>query len=261
MKRGTRSENISFITANWPAPPNVHALTTSRGGGCSEGTYSSLNLATHVGDEPARVAENRRLLQTELHLPGEPLWLEQYHGTEVIDAAAVARRADGIYINQFRKVGVILTADCLPILLCDADATEICALHGGWRGLSEGIIARGVERMHSPSDKLMAWLGPAISAANYEVGEEVRDAFITRNSSLACAFRLSQPGHFYCDLYAIARHQLRALGVTQIHGGDFCTFADNQQFYSYRRDGGGGNDTGRMATFIWLEPTQSDERL
>jgi YfiH family protein len=252
MNQGRDLETLAFVTANWPVPKHVHALTTTRTGGRSKHPYDSLNLATHVGDEPDDVRANRALLRSALQLPSEPLWLEQVHGTEVISVSDDSRRADGIYANRPGAVCTILTADCLPVLLCDPEGTEICALHGGWRGLAGSIIQHGVDRMSAPPASLMVWLGPAISVSHYEVGAEVRAAFVHRSESLATAFRSGHPEHFFCDLYAIARHQLRALGVTQIHGGDFCTFADKERFYSYRRDGG-GNDTGRMATLIWLD--------
>lgn len=248
-----------WIEADWPAPPNVRALTTTRGGGVSEGPYTSLNLGVHVGDEPANVARNRLLLARALALPSEPAWLTQHHGITVIDAADAHadRRADGAFTTRPGTVCAILTADCLPILICDRAGREVAALHGGWRGLAGGIIEAGLACLHAPRDELLAWLGPAIGAGCYEVGEEVRRAFVSRRETHLGAFTLTRPGHHLCDLHALARLELAALGVLQVYGGGHCTFTERDRFFSFRRDGGRGRDTGRMASLIWMEPPRA----
>jgi YfiH family protein len=252
--QGTGS--VQWIEPEWPAPRHVRALTTLRQGGCSAPPFAGLNLAAHVGDDAAAVAANRSRLLEALALPAEPVWLTQHHGTRVIDAAEVGidRRADGAHTTMQGVACAILTADCLPILLCDLAGSEIAALHGGWRGLAAGIIATGLEAMRAPPERLIAWLGPAISAAHYEVGEDVRDAFTCTSTRLQAAFSPVRPGHFLCDLAAIARMQLEDLGVSQISGGSCCTYTETGRFYSFRRDGGGGRSTGRMATLIWMQP-------
>jgi hypothetical protein len=244
--------DLDFVAADWPAPPNVRAMTTTRTGGVSDGRYASLNLATHVGDDAARVAANRERLSRTLGLPGEPAWLDQHHGTRILDVpSSTVRRADGAYTDRPGVVCAILTADCLPVLLCDRSGREVCALHAGWRGLAGGIVPAGIARMKASPADLIAWLGPAIGAANYEVGSEVRAEFVTTDQSLGVAFTPSRPGHHRCDLYEIARRQLAAAGVGTVTGGRHCTFAEHTRFFSYRRDGGLG-DTGRIATLLWL---------
>ncbi len=245
------------IDAEWPAPPRVRVRTTTRHGGVSVPPFESLNLATHVGDDPERVDANRARVRAVLRLPSDPVWLEQHHGTRVIDPGQdEERRADGSYTREPGVVCAILTADCLPIVITDRRGTELAALHGGWRGLAAGIIDAGLDRMRAPRGQLIAWLGPAIGAARYEVGAEVLDAFARKGSALARAFAPTRPGHYRCDLYAIARGLLHARGVTSVHGGVHCTHRDAARFFSYRRDAGDGHgrDTGRMATLAWMEP-------
>ncbi|MGQ0656489.1 MAG: peptidoglycan editing factor PgeF [Chromatiales bacterium] len=243
---------MGWIAADWPAPSNVHALTTLRTGGRSAPPYASLNLATHGGDRSECVAANRRRVAEAVGLPAEPVWLEQHHGTRVVDAveANAGRRADGAYTERTGLVCAVLTADCLPILVCDRAGTEIAALHGGWRGLAGGIIENGVMRMRAPRAELLAWLGPAISAARYEVDERVRNAFAGQCPSIGPAFTPTSPGHYLCDLYAIARTQLAACDIHDVYAGSYCTHSDAERFYSHRRDG----ETGRMASLIWMEP-------
>lgn len=243
------------IDADWAAPPQVQVRTTTRCGGVSGPPYESLNLATHVGDDPARVGANRARVRKALGLPSDPAWLEQHHGTRVIDLGqGDERRADGSYTRDEGVVCAILTADCLPIVITDRSGAELAALHGGWRGLAAGIIDAGLARMRAPRGELIAWLGPAIGAERYEVGEEVLEAFARQAPGLGSAFAPTRPGHYRCDLYAIARAILHARGVTSVHGGSHCTYRDAARFYSYRRDGGNGRDTGRMATLAWIEP-------
>lgn len=243
-----------WIEADWPAPAGVRALTTLRAGGCSEPPYASLNLAGHVGDRGEDVTENRRRIAALCALPSEPVWLKQAHGTQVIDGADphADRRADGACTEEASVVCAVLTADCVPILLCDRAGTQVAALHGGWRGLAAGIIEAGLAAMRKPPDRLIAWLGPAISNAHYEIGDEIRTVFLGRHPQLGRTFTAAGPDHWLCDLYAIARHLLAQAGIGEVFGGDRCTYSEDC-FYSFRRDG----ETGRMATLIWIQSEQS----
>ena len=239
--------SIEFIIPDWPAPPNVRALVTTRHGGVSSGPYASLNLGDHVGDSPAAVAENRRLLRA--HLPAEPVWLKQVHGKRCLDAAQaqVGSEADAAFARTPGVVCTVLTADCLPMLLCDRQGTVVAAAHAGWRGLAAGVIESTVAAMGLPGEQLMAWLGPAIGPENFEVGDEVRAIFVAHDPQAANAFVPQGNGKWLCDIYALAQQRLRALGVCRIAGPDFCTLRDARRFYSYRREG----VTGRMASLIW----------
>ena len=236
------------IIPDWPAPPNISALQTTRQGGVSIAPYDSLNLGNHVGDNPLAVERNRILLNKLL--PTEPVWLEQIHGTLVADAerASCQPQADACIARHRAAVCAVMTADCLPVLLCDARGGVVAAAHAGWRGLCDGVIESTVLAMGVAPQSLMAWLGPAISQENFEVGEEVRAAFVAIQPQAVSAFIVGQPGKWFADIYALARLRLNALGVTQIYGGDRCTYRERGQFFSYRRDGA----TGRMGTFIWL---------
>jgi YfiH family protein len=237
-----------LIVPDWPAPPNVRALVTTRAGGVSLPPYASLNLGDHVGDAPAAVLENRRLLSA--HLPSAPLWLKQVHGTRCVDAARAApdSEADAVFARRPGTVCAVLTADCLPLLLCDAAGTVVAAAHAGWRGLAAGVVETTVRAMDVPEEHLMAWLGPAIGPENFEVGGAVRAAFLARDPAAASAFAARPDGKWLCDIYLLARQRLAALGIRRVAGADFCTVRDAARFYSYRRDG----VTGRMASLIWL---------
>lgn len=237
------------IIPDWPAPPNVRALQTTRRGGVSDAPYDSLNLGDHVGDEPLTVARNRVLLNHLL--PSEPVWLEQAHGTVVANAddAGCLPQADACISRHRDSVCVVMTADCLPVLLCDSHGSVVGAAHAGWKGLAAGVIESTVQAMNIPPQNLMAWLGPAISQDAFEVGEEVRAAFVAAQPQAASAFKTGQPRKWLADIYALARIRLNALGITRIYGGNHCTYRESEKFFSYRRDG----TTGRMGTFIWLE--------
>lgn len=237
------------LVPDWPAPHNVRALQTTRRGGISTAPYDSLNLGSHVGDAPLAVAHNRMLLAPLL--PSEPVWLEQVHGTTVVDAARAdcRPRADACITMHAGAVCVVMTADCLPLLLCDSGGSVVGAAHAGWRGLCDGVIEHTVQAMQVPPASLMAWLGPAISQEAFAVGEEVRAAFIAQQAEAGAAFVPGAAGKWQADIYMLARQRLLALGITQIYGGGFCTHADRARFYSYRRDG----RCGRMGTFIWKE--------
>lgn len=236
------------ITPDWPAPANVRSLQTTRNGGGSVSPYASFNLGSHVGDNPLVVSRNRMLLST--FLPSEPVWLNQVHGTVVSNAdhASCLPEADASVSSHPGAVCVVMTADCLPILFCDESGSVVGAAHAGWRGLCDGVIESTVKAMKVAAPTLMAWLGPAIGPGKFEVGEEVRLAFVEQQPEAAAAFVAGANGKWLADLYQLARLRLNALGITRIYGGDLCTYSDPARFYSYRRDG----VTGRMGTFIWL---------
>lgn len=243
----------SWIEADWPAPANVRALTTTRQGGVSLPPYDGFNLAGHVGDEAQHVAANRQRLVECLRLPNEPAWLSQVHGDGTVEAgAAVAGcEADAVYSDRPGEVCAVLTADCLPVLFCNRRGTEVAAAHAGWRGLAGGILESALGKMKSNPEDILAWLGPAIGPGAFEVGEEVRQAFLGQpchQPQGAQAFKPGRAGHWSADLYQLAGQRLAAQGITGIYGGGRCTFMENALFYSYRRDG----QTGRMASLIWL---------
>ncbi len=236
-----------LIIPDWPAPSNVLALQTTRKGGVSRAPYDSLNLGLHVGDSALAVEQNRMRLNNLF--PSEPVWLEQVHGATVADAdrASCLPVADAS-IGR-RGVCVVMTADCLPILLCDKAGTVVGAVHAGWRGLAAGVVEAAVAAMDVAPENLMAWLGPAISQAAFEVGEDVRSAFVNGDAETASAFVEGAAGKYQADIYRLARRRLNLLGVNEIYGGNRCTYREPELFFSYRRDG----TTGRMGTFIWLQ--------
>lgn len=238
-----------ILVPDWPAPPNVHALTTTRSGGASVAPWGTFNLGDHVGDDPFAVAENRRRLRTLL--PGEPVWLRQVHGTRCIEADTVMPdagvEADAAHTRVSGVVCAVLTADCLPLLLCDRQGQVVAAAHAGWRGLVAGVIEATVAALGVPPDEVIAWLGPAIGPAYFEVGGEVRSAFLSHTACAEVAFTPVTPGKWLCNLAVLARKRLTAIGIHHIYGGDCCTASDAARFYSYRRDG----VTGRMASLIW----------
>jgi len=240
---------IEFILPDWPAPPNVRACVTTRTGGVGCAPFDSLNLGDHVGDDPAAVRENRRRLHAVL--PAEPCWLQQVHGTRCIDVASAmpGDTADAAFAHAPGAVCAVLTADCLPVLFCDEAGTRVAAAHAGWRGLLAGVLENTVAALAVPGERLMAWLGPAIGPQAFEVGGEVRDAFVAREPVAAAAFVARSDGKWLCDLYRLARQRLAAQGIRRVAGGDFCTLRDPGRFFSYRRDG----TTGRMASLVWLE--------
>ncbi len=238
-----------FLQADWPAPACVHAVMTTRIGGVSAGPYSSFNLASHVGDDDAAVRENRRLLRTTLKLPSEPAWLEQVHGIRVATLPAPPREpADACVSFVAGAVCAVLVADCLPVFLASRDGDRVGLAHAGWRGLAAGVIEATVAALDCDPEKLIAWLGPSIGPTAFEVGVEVRDAFTIRDAGAASEFRPGREGRFSADLPALARRRLAACGVSSVRGGELCTYADRERFYSYRRDGA----TGRMAALAWL---------
>ncbi len=242
---------MRVIEACWPAPAAVSAGTTTRQGGVSTGPYATLNLGAHVGDDPDAVTANRQQLIRHLALEGEPRWLNQVHGANVVQAdsamfTAGPPAADAVVCRNGNAVLAILTADCLPVLLCDTESPGIAAIHCGWRGLAAGIIEATVEAMNVDTSGLMAWLGPAISQRAFEVGDEVRDLFLAGIEDAARCFEPNAKERWQADLYGLARLYLARTGISRIYGGAHCTFGDAGRFFSYRRDG----QCGRMASFI-----------
>nr|WP_231940856.1 peptidoglycan editing factor PgeF [Acidihalobacter aeolianus] len=241
-----------WLYPDWPAPATVRALTTTRSGGISAGSYASFNLATHVGDDARAVAENRRRLREVAGLPAEPTWLDQVHGRKVVlldQETSPGMPADAAVTREPGVVCAVLTADCLPLLMCDRAGSCVASAHAGWRGLIGGVVESTVDAMGVALRDIMVWLGPAIGPNAFEVGDEVRDAFLSGDPAVTGAFRPSPAGRWLADLYALARLRLEAMGVVEIYGGAHCTFLESETFYSYRRDG----VTGRMASMIWLD--------
>ena len=267
-----RSER-EIIAPDWPAPARVRSAFTLRTGGVSVSPYDSLNLGTHVGDVADAVAENRRRVRDRLELPAEPVWLQQVHGVGVADldaavepggpdavasgddrseadsAAPPTSRADAAVTRLPGRVCVIQVADCMPVLFAARDGSAVGAAHAGWRGLAGGVLDETVRKLAVPPQQLLAWLGPTIGQDNFEVGDDVRSAFVLRDPDAASAFETNVRGRWQCDLYALARRRLSALGVQDVFGGGWCTYADAARFFSFRRDG----QCGRMAALVWME--------
>jgi YfiH family protein len=248
--------SVQVLRPDWPAAAGVHAAFTLRRGGVSTAPYESLNVGAHVGDDPAAVAENRRRVRTQLQLPREPAWIEQVHGVEVLDldegrqaGAAGIAVADAALTRRAGRVCAIQVADCLPVLLADRYGSAVAAAHAGWRGLAAGVLEATVKKLALEPGRLVAWLGPAIGPGHFEVGEEVRRAFLAHDAGAAGAFAANARGRWQCDLPALARRRLTALGVAAVCGGNWCTHANASRFFSYRRDG----RCGRMAALIWRE--------
>jgi purine-nucleoside/S-methyl-5'-thioadenosine phosphorylase / adenosine deaminase len=248
----------AVIEPEWTAPARVRSAFTLRGGGVSVAPYDSLNLGVHVGDMPAAVAENRRRVKERFGLPAEPIWLTQVHGTRVVDVGALgafgdavgsASEADAAVARTPGRVCVIQVADCMPVLFAARDGSAVGAAHAGWRGLAGGVLEQTIAKLGVPPAQLVAWLGPTISQKNFEVGDDVRAAFTKDDAGAAVAFEANSRGRWQCDLYALARRRLAALGVSDVSGGGWCTFADPTRFFSFRRDG----QCGRMVALIWME--------
>jgi purine-nucleoside/S-methyl-5'-thioadenosine phosphorylase / adenosine deaminase len=263
-----------LLLPDWPAPAGVRAAFTLRTGGVSAAPYDSLNMGAAIGDSPEAVAENRRLVSEALRFPREPGWLEQVHGTHVVvldsgpDVGGRARNGGGSAAAAVPSGGggavpkgdasvawgpgrvcAIRVADCMPVLFAARDGSAVGAAHAGWRGLAGGVLEATVERLGIPASQLIAWMGPAIGQANFEVGDDVRTAFMATDPDAASAFVPNARGRWQCDLYALARRRLAAIGVAGVFGGGWCTFADSERFFSFRRNA----QTGRMAALIWIE--------
>lgn len=241
---------FDWITPDWPAPPRVRALVTTRSGGVSIGPYASLNLGIAVNDDPKAVAENRARVRA--HLPEEPRWLKQVHGAAVVAGESVSAlvEADASVTRTPGVVCVIQMADCMPVLLATRDGSVIGIAHAGWRGLAGGVVERTIEAMRADPAAMIAWLGPAIGPDTFEVGEEVRAAFVAADPAAVDAFRPLDTGKWLADLFTLARQRLARAGLTAVHGGGLCTVSDPTRFFSHRRD----RLTGRMGAFLWLEP-------
>lgn len=242
---------VAWLVPDWPVPRRVRVISTLRGGGASAGAYASLNLAAHVGDDAGRVRENRRRLRAAAGLPCEPLWLEQVHGRGVVEADGRdgVPRADAAVASVPGRVCAVMTADCLPVVLADRAGGRVAVVHAGWRGLAGGVVEASVAALDVNPRSLVAWLGPAIGQRAFEVGPEVREAFVGPDPATAACFERNDLGRFQADLYALARRVLARAGVEYVCGGGWCTASDAERFFSYRRD----RATGRMATLAWLE--------
>jgi YfiH family protein len=271
--------DLQVITPDWPAPPGVRSAFTLRSGGVSVAPYDSLNVGAGIGDSPEAIAENRRRVREKLGLRSEPVWLEQVHGTDVVElgssaalswtaatnarghgAAVLGADSTASSVGQVRVgdasvargagyVCAIRVADCMPVLFAARDGSAVAAAHAGWRGLAGGVLEATVRRLGLPASQLIAWMGPAIGPAHFEVGDEVRAAFTATDLDAAPAFVANARGRWQCDLYALARRRLTAIGISGIYGGGWCTFAEAERFFSYRRSG----QCGRMAALIWTE--------
>ncbi|WP_375804021.1 purine nucleoside phosphorylase YfiH [Plesiomonas shigelloides] len=242
---------MNWIEPDWPAPAKVRALSTTRDGGMSEGPYASLNLGSHVGDSLSAVDQNRALLRNAARLPHEPVWMDQVHGTRVLTlplADGESKQADAAFTATAGQVCTVMTADCLPVLFCSTDGSQVAAAHAGWRGLCDGVLEKTVARFGVAPARLIAWMGPAIGPQVFEVGEEVRERFIQFNPAAAMAFQ-PHGDRYLANLYLLARQRLLAAGVGAIYGGDYCTYSDPERFFSFRRE----SETGRQASLIWIE--------
>jgi YfiH family protein len=244
---------LNLIIPDWPAPSNVHAIQTTRQGGFSDAPFESLNLGAHVQDQLITVVKNRQLL--DQFVPAEPVWLNQVHGTNVVDAAlsSCVQDADASFTTQSNVVCVTMTADCLPVLLCNKQGTAVAAIHAGWRSLCDGVIENAVLAMGLKAEELLAWLGPAIGPDAFEVGAEVRQAFIEKDTHAMQAFQ-PHADKWLANLYLLATQRLNNVGIKAIYGGGDCTYSSPERYFSFRRDG----MTGRMATMIWLAKPSSD---
>lgn len=242
----------SFIYPDWLAPNTIKSLSTTRQGGFSSAPYNSFNLGVDVGDAANSVQKNRHYLIETARLPESPRWLNQVHGIKVASANNWQQddEADAMVGHSTNQVCAIMTADCLPILLCNQQGDTVAAIHAGWRSLAAGIIEKTVQRFTCPPQTIMAWLGPAIGATQFEVGHDVYQVFTQHSEQAHYAFKQTDASHYLADINLLARQQLNALGIDAIFGGNCCTVSKSSRFFSYRRDG----ITGRMASMIWISP-------
>jgi polyphenol oxidase len=245
-----QNSKLTLIQPQWPQPlSHITAFCTTRSGGFSAGDFAELNLADHVQDDPRLVEKNRQYLVDQCQLPEQPQWLQQTHSINVINLDADdSRQGDAALTSIPGRIAVVMTADCLPVLLCNQQGTQVAAAHAGWRGLLNGILENTAHRMAADNAEIMAWLGPAIGPAQFEVGDEVREMFIAQHAAAENCFVQNRPSHYLADLYALARLRLQNAGVTLISGGEYCTFSEPERFFSYRRE----NVTGRQASLIYI---------
>ena len=239
---------MDVIIPEWPAPSNIRAVSTKRAGGVSSGIYESLNLGAHVGDQTEHVLENRARVRSNLNLPSEPIWLDQVHGNRAIQAQnGPIQQADASLTREHGVICCVMTADCLPILVCSKDGASVSAIHAGWRGILNGVTQNAVKEMDSTA--LIAWLGPAIGPDVFEVGHDVYASFTHQSKDFMPAFRQKSDDRWLANIYMLGRIVLNRSGIEQIYGGQWCTFTQKSDFFSFRRD----HQTGRMATLIWRE--------
>ncbi len=272
-KESPVKNSTNIILPDWPAASNIKAFCTTRQWPSNKNeflitkhkvksinAYNDFNLAQHVNDDPLRVKENRRHLLEQFELPHEPIWLEQVHGCEVIDIAnvqslinkdksKVTLKADAAFSTKSNQICNVLTADCLPVLVCNKKGNKVAAAHAGWKGLAEGIIEATISSLDENPDEILVWFGPVIGADVFEVGEEVRDLFVKKQPESTIAFKQNRMGHYLADIVQLARLRLQRIGIDVVYGGNYCTYSDANRFYSYRRDG----KTGRQASLIWFE--------
>ena len=241
----------NFFIPEWPAPSHIKSMQTRRLGGKSKGKYRSFNIATHVNDDINAVDFNRGLLNE--YLPNTPCWLNQTHSADVVELPSPSLNADACFTKDKNTICVVQTADCLPLLVTNIDGTIVAAIHAGWRGLLDGVIENTIEKMNISPNKLLVWLGPAISQKHFEVGFDVKNSFCEKHIEAEKAFHLVSDQKWLADIYALAKIRLNLCGVKQIYGGsvsdNYCTFANEVDYFSYRRDG----ITGRMASLIWID--------
>ncbi len=249
---GNKLHQYEWVKPNWSAPENVVCFSTTRRGGASQGKFASLNLGAHVADNAQHVKTNREILVRELQLPSEPIWLEQQHGKQIIKLMSTRTnniQADAAYATGPGGVCAVLTADCLPVLFCDREGGSVAAAHAGWRGLLNGVLESTLKAFPVEVDKVVCWLGPAIGPSKFEVGGELKQAFVNKDLRHEAAFQPSQADKYLANIYQLAKNILTTNGVDAIFGGGYCTYTEKERFFSYRRDGA----TGRMATVIWLK--------
>jgi len=251
LKKRDLPRNPHYLYPDWPAPKNVHAISTTRQGGVSSCPFDSMNLGTHVEDDLKNVQKNRQILSKTLNLEESPFWLNQIHSNVVsnLDSDQPLVDADAAFTQQAQRSCIVMTADCLPVLFCNREGTVVAASHAGWRGLEAGILEKTVNAMQCSPKTILAWLGPAIGAAVFEVGDEVRQAFMQSDPMAQHAFKAHKTGKWLADIYLLATQRLNRIGVQKIYGGGECTYSDPQRFYSYRREA----KTGRMASLIWMD--------
>ena len=245
------------IDINWPVPENIRVISTTRLGGVSQSPFDSFNLGLHTADKPKDVLKNRATLVDFFNLPAEPVWLNQVHGKTVLALEKTQNlteeilTADASWTRHIDKVCAVMTADCLPVFITDTAGSVVGVAHGGWKSLLAGVVTQTIKAMGLAAQDTHIYLGPAIGAGAFVVGDEVFELFRSKDDAYTSAFSASQNNGWHCDIYKLARIELALFGIENVHGGNLCTFDDASRFYSYRRD---GENTGRMAHLIWMTP-------